>query len=140
MKRRITDRSIPAMYVFRVATLALAAFLLWGCVSHPQLPVQYATMKLIERGTVTPAEVQERVDRVRGLVVDGITLSELGHRVRGAVGYTKLDPSDRLLVDAILGDVAHRLDIGFGVPIDDAHKDAILESLDWIEQAAGHYR
>ena len=140
MKRRITDRNIPALYVFRVAVLALAALLLWGCVSYPQLPVQYATMKLIERGTVTPEEVQERVSRVRGLVVDGITLSELGQRVRGAIGYTKLDPSDRLLVDAILGDIAHRLDVGFESPIDDAHKDAILEALDWIDQAAGYYR
>lgn len=140
MKRRITDRNIPAMYVFRVATLALAAFLLWGCVSHPQLPVQYATMKLIERGAVTPGEVQTRVNRVRHLVDDGLTLTDLGERVRGVVGYTKLEPSDRLLVDAILGDVAHRLDIGFGVPIDDQQREAIHEALDWIEQAAALYQ
>lgn len=139
MKRRITDINTSAYLAVKVTLLAVAVAILWGCASPPQLPIQYATMKLIERGAVTAEDVQTRVNRVRHLVDDGLTLTELGERVRGVVGYTKLEPSDRLLVDAILGDVAHRLDIGFGAPLDDQHREAIHEALDWIEQAAALY-
>lgn len=139
MKRRITDINTSAYLAVKTTLLAVAIVILWGCVSPPQLPIQYATMNLIERGAVTAEDVQARVNRVRHLVDDGLTLTELGERVRGVVGYTKLEPSDRLLVDAILGDVAHGLDIGFGVPIDDQQREAIHEALDWIEQAAAYY-
>lgn len=111
-----------------------------ACTStQSNLPIQYATMKLIERDAVTPAEVQERVERVRGLVAGGGTLTDLGERVRDAIGYTKLAPSDRLLTDAILGDVAHRVDIGFDAPLGDAQRDAILEALDSIDRVAALY-
>lgn len=140
MKRRISDRNHILMATCLVVAIG-AILMVTACTPTTQtrLPIQYATMKLIERDTVTPEEVQTRVNWVRLLVEDGLTLPQLGDRVRNVLGYAQLPPSDRLLVDAILGDVAHRLDIGFDIPIGDDQKIAILEALDWIEQAAALY-
>lgn len=140
MKRRISDRNHILMAACLVVAIG-AILMVTACTPTTQtrLPIQYATMKLIERDTVTPEEVQTRVNWVRLLVEDGLTLPQLGDRVRNVLGYAQLPPSDRLLVDAILGDVAHRLDIGFDIPIGDDQKIAILEALDWIEQAAALY-
>lgn len=143
MKRRITDINPLSVMGFRALLLSLCALLMiamHGCVTAPQLPVQYATMKLIENGTADSDEVILQVERVRELITEGVTLADLGSRVRDVINYSRLPPSDRLLIDAILGDISHRLDIGFSVPISESHKDAILEALDWIDQAAALYQ
>lgn len=144
MDRRRNERDEFGASMLHAVILSVLAVIVvlaaTACTStQSNLPIQYATMKLIERDAVTPAEVQERVERVRGLVVGGGTLTDLGERVRNAIGYTKLAPSDRLLIDAILGDVAHRVDIGFDVPLGDAQRDAILEALDSIDRVAALY-
>ena len=140
MKRRISDRNHILMAACLVVAIG-AILMVTACTPTTQtrLPIQYATMKLIERDTVTPQEVRTKVNWVRLMVDDGLTLPDLGQRVRDVLEYSKLPPSDRLLIDAILGDVAHRLDIGFDIPIGDDQKIAILEALDWIEQAAALY-
>lgn len=125
---------------FCFVLLAIFTVLLFGCGSAPpQLPTQYATLKLIERGAVTPAEVIERVERVRGLITEGAALVELGGQVREAIGYTSLAPSDRLLVDAILGDVSTRLSVPVDVPLSPEAIATLTQTLDWIEQAARLY-
>jgi len=145
MSRRLTDQYNGGASMTHAVILSVLCVILvmvaTACTPTTQtrLPIQYATMKLIERDTVTPQEVRAKVNWVRLMVDDGLTLPDLGQRVRDVMEYSKLPPSDRLLIDAILGDVAHRLDIGFDIPIGDDQKIAILEALDWIEQAAALY-
>lgn len=125
-------------FLMMLPMVAFTVYLI-GCVTVTPLTTQYATMKLIERGHVSAEEVTEGTAKVRTLVTGEGTLEALGSRVREVVGYSQMLPSDRLLVDAILGDIAHRLDIGFDSPITEAQREAILESLDSIDRVASLY-
>lgn len=99
----------------------------------------WVTVKLIENETVTPEEVTGHVDRLRTLLDTGITLAELGTEVRDRIGYQHMMPSDRLLVDALLADVADRIDISVALPLGDEHIAAIHRVLDQISRYAAMY-
>jgi hypothetical protein len=133
LKTPLATALLPALALILTAILS-------GCATPgaPQLPVQFATLKLIENNNVSATEVIQRVALVRTVLDDTQTLAlgELGNHVRHLVGYHTLSPADRLLVDALLGDVHHRLAIGLDVPLSAQHRALILTVLDWIEQAA----
>lgn len=97
----------------------------------------WVTMKLIEKEAVTADEVVDHVARVRTLLDTGVTLAELGTEVRERIGYQHMMPSDRLLVDALLADVAERIDISVALPLGDEHIAAIHRVLDQISLYAG---
>ena len=99
----------------------------------------WVTMKLIEKEAVTAEEVVDQVDRVRTLLDTGITLAELGTEVRERIGYQHMMPSDRLLVDALLADVADRININVALPLSDEHITAIHRVLDQISRYAVMY-
>lgn len=118
-------------------SICMAAMI--GCTPTSSLPAQYATIKLIERGTATSSQVLERTNRVRTLLDGSITLSYLGSRVRDEVGYSLLMPSDRLIIDAVLGDVAQVLAVRQDVPLSTETKISIIKILSDIDRAAVMY-
>lgn len=110
----------------RIIFVVLVA--LAGCsVNQQQLATQYATLKLLEGEHVTQAAVLARVDRVRSLL-DGEDVAT--EAVYDAIGWESLQPSDRLLVSALLADVGS---VSAGDHID---AEAARVVLDWIEDAA----
>jgi|SRR5690554_1439134 len=109
---------------------AAFALSLAACASNPQLPVQYATLKLLEGEHVTQEAVLDRVERVRALL-EGASVGT--DAIYDAIGWDSLAPSDRLLVSAILADID---DVEVGGRID---SERARQVLDWIEQAAWMY-
>lgn len=120
----------------------VAAFSVWlaGCATPAATVVPvYATLKLIERGAVDPQEVIDRAALVEAIVTEGIELGALGDMVRQAVGYYSLQPSDRYLIDTIMGDVAHRLQLRYDVPLSTDHVEVIRTVLRAIQATAAAY-
>lgn len=118
----------------------LAMALTSGCASSPELGLgyKYATLKLIENETVTPSAVIERVERVGSLLENhqDMVFGYFLDQVKLEVGYAQLAPSDRLLVDAILGDAQLDLNVLHDSLLTDAHRLAINQRLGWIRDAA----
>jgi len=113
-----------------ILALTLAAALAGCSINQQQLATQYATLKLLEGEHVTQEAVLSRVDRVR-LIFDGESVSR--EAIYNAIGWDSLQPSDRLLVSAILADVGS---VSAG---DRINTEAARVVLDWIEQAAEIY-
>lgn len=113
-----------------ILAITLAALLAGCAVNQQQLATQYATLKLLEGEHVTKDAVLSRVDRVR-LLLDGEYVPR--EAIYDAVGWDSLQPSDRLLVSAILADVGS---VGTS---DRINTDAARVVLDWIEQATELY-
>lgn len=118
----------------------LAMTFMAACATTPEvrLGYQYATLKLIENETVTADVVIDRVDRVSALLEadQHILFGYFIDRVKLEVGYAQLAPSDRLLVDAILGDAQLDLNVFHDSLLTDAHRLAINQRLGWIRDAA----
>jgi len=110
----------------------VAAMFITACATNPQLPTQYATLKLIESERVSADDVIERVERVRVLIDMNVAISM--SEIESAIDWQSLAPSDRLLVAALIGD----LDAEFQSPepFSEEVREAILERLEWIAQAA----
>lgn len=124
--------------MLRVLMIMAAVLSLTACATSPQLPLQYATLKLIERDTVTADAVIDRTERLQALLdADAeLTLVDLQSRAREIVGYEALPASDRLLVDALIGDVSYDLGVEIEASLSDEHRRAIQKRLEWIAQAA----
>lgn len=140
--RRFTDPA-PRSLIIRCLLLTLLAVLmvyLAGCTSgrSPQLPLQYATLQIIERGIATPDQVITHAAQLQMITAaeGSVTLSALAHQARDAVGYRHLEPSNRLLMDALLGDVGHLIAARYDEPLEDYHRELIDEVLNWIIGAA----
>lgn len=125
------------LFVAMVMMLMLA-----GCAtlsdSGTQLTYQYGTMKLIESESVTAADVIDRTASVRA-ALDGtgeITSGDLYALVKDEVGYDDLAPSDKLLVDTLVGDMLNQYELGADDMIDAELMDEVIRRLDWIEQSA----
>lgn len=123
-----------------VATFALVAALP-GCATvsdaSTKLPVQYATLKLIEQSDqIGPSDVISHVRRVRALTAQDTELStaDLVTQVLAGIDTDALEVSDRLLLMALVGYVADSL--GEVNLISSDHKLSLLTLLDWVEQAA----
>ncbi len=119
-------------------TILLSVLVLSACAASPQLPYQYATLKLIERDTVTADSVMDRVERVQALLNSEHELSviDIEAQIKHIVGYSALPASDRLLIDALMGDLSHDLGIGIDTPLTDEHRAHVRQRLEWIAQAA----
>lgn len=118
------------------ATIALS-----GCATLEQspqtakLPVQYATMKVIESDDVTRADVMSQVERAREVLsaTQEVSITDL----TGGIDLSGLDAADRLLVSALLSQIeyaANEVDV-----IGDERRVRIETLLDWIEDAAAMY-
>src|SRR5690554_7313573 len=68
---------------------AAFALSLAACASNPQLPVQYATLKLLEGEHVTQEAVLDRVERVRALL-EGASVGT--DAIYDAIGWDSLAP------------------------------------------------
>ena len=122
----------------RIIFAIAASVALYGCAASPQLPLQYATLKLIERDAVTADAVIDRTERLQALIdADAeLTLVDLQSRAREIVGYDSLPPSDRLLIDALMGDVSYDLGVDVESSLSDEQRRNIAQRLEWIAQAA----
>lgn len=132
------------------AIVLLTSFLLLGGCStvggvvqdHPaaaQLTIQYATVKFIGDDVERAQRVQE-VTKLVGTWVEAdteATVDALMSRVRENVREDRLDPADRILLDALLTRVADELleNVGEGVLAGD---DLLVLStvLTWVNEAA----
>lgn len=139
MDRRSEDRN-PAgdtmLHAVILSVLAIIVVLVATACTVTTIAPTWVTMKLIEKEAVTAEEVVDHVARVRTLLDTGVTLAELGTEVRDRIGYQHMPPSDRLLVDALLADVADRIDISVAIPLGDEHIAAIHRVLDQISRYA----
>jgi hypothetical protein len=130
---------LKRLVVLTLLPLLMLAFV--GCASSPELSLgyKYATIKLIENGTVQPADVIDRAERIRSYIEPGpadLLFGLFVDRVKAEVGYNSLQASDRILIDALLGDAQLDLDVVSSSILTDAHRLAINQRLDWIIQAA----
>lgn len=131
------------MKYFIVILLALTA--LSGCAlleSQPataQLTTQYATLKVIDGDP-------ERADKILSLVAearqyvddaDNVAIGVLDEAIRSRIRWERLDPADRLLIDAVLQRARERLEFEIGAGVLDAEQRVQLTTfLGWIEDAA----
>lgn len=126
--------------VFMTLLLPLLALVVTGCASSPELSLgyKYATLKLIENGTVESADVVDRAERIRSYVEQGpeLVFGLFVDTVKAEVGYNRLQASDRILIDALLGDAQLDLNVVNDSILTDAHRLAINQRLNWIIQAA----
>lgn len=128
---------------FTVLVLLLCVLVLTSCNTverlgdrRAMLPVQYATLKLIEGSDITAEGVAAHVERVRTVISDNpsVSLSMLAQDARQAALIAGLDPADQLLLNYLLGLVEVSLeDLNL---LDEAQRLNALTVLDWVEQAA----
>lgn len=99
-----------------------------------KLPVQYATLKVIESDEVTRADVLSHVERARNVLTatEEVSVTDL----TATVDLSGLDAADRLLVASLLSQIeyaANDVDV-----VGEARRVRLKTLLDWIEQAAGY--
>lgn len=131
----------------RYVIMLVVALMLGGCAGSPQLPYQYATLKLIESERVSAEAVVDRTSQIRALLTEshGLTSWEITEGVHRIVGYGDLAPSDRLLVNALLTDALDSLPDDVSVEpsshvvLGEDSYALLLERLEWIEQSAGMF-
>lgn len=99
-----------------------------------QLPIQYATLKLIEQADDVNAEVVlARVTTMRRSLENNqlITVREL---VQDNLRWENLDPSDRLLINRLTDNIEQAIaDLNL---LGDERRLRLGTYLDWIEEAA----
>lgn len=129
--------------------IAAALTLLAGCSlldtvsdDRNQLAVQYATAKVIDGAPAKAQRVADLVAEARDYVADGATVSiaRLDSEARQRIDWQRLDPADRILVDAVLTSARERLQFEIGEGVLNAEQRLQLSAvLDWIEAAARGY-
>lgn len=122
----------------KIILATLIALALTACASSPQLPYQFATLKLIESERVTADQVIERAERINALIDNDhqVSVVDLETQIKDIVGYSALPASDRLLIDALMGDLSYDLGVDVDSPLGDEHRDQLRQRLEWIAQAA----
>lgn len=108
-----------------------------------KLPIQYATLKLIETSdSISAQDVIDRVQNVREFVGEDqvIDVSDLVNEVIQHVDWGSLDAADKLLVQTVIDVAAEQLSDA-GVLVNDAGQPIttlvqLMTVLDWVEQAA----
>lgn len=96
----------------------ILALLLTGCATTASVAPAWLTLRLIERGTVTAEQVITTTERMQQmLALDAVTLLELGAEIRSVIGYADMPASDRLLVDALLTDIANHAGHALELPV-----------------------
>lgn len=131
----------------KILIVVLFALLMTGCATlqngdyRAQLPVQYATMKLIEESDSINSEgVIAAVNRTRSLMeVDAeLELGFLADNVRSSIDWQSLAPSDRLLINALISEIEAALDRRYDIEgqLPEDAKIRLSTLLDYIEEAA----
>lgn len=137
------------MKALLTATLLSLTLIMAGCAAltsdQGTFVVQYATIKLIEQSDEVSAQnVLDTTNKVRGIVEENeeLTMSSLASGFRQRVDISSLQPSDQLLVSAIISriqsTVSERLDTNksfFGIE----QTTTILQLLDDVDEAASLY-
>jgi len=109
-----------------------------------RITVQYATMKVIEKGD-TPAAQQQRAARIHQIASDAegllkgvtVTVNLLEAAVREQVGKLNLSPSDGFLVDALISQVVSDLQQKVGTAaLNEDQRFKVAKVLDWVISGA----
>lgn len=122
-----------------ILAVVLAAFLP-ACSSlddaNSKLPIQYATLKLIEQSELTGNDVLTHVAAVRGAIAEdpSVTLQALIQEAGRAALMAGLSPADQLALNYLLGLIQVSLD-DLNL-IDETQRLQAVTVLDWVEQAA----
>lgn len=121
------------------------ALVMTGCAalesvsSGSRVPVQYATLKVIEdSSTITGRDVLMHTQRVRQLVSGNaeLNLSSLLESTVERINLDSFDASDRLLLMILLNNIEQALsDVHPDMP-PDQQRIRLFTLLDWIDQAA----
>ena len=133
----------------KLAATLLLALSLTGCAAmsgsggaQAELPVKYATAKVIENSSdITAESVLERVESARSMVErdELVSIDALAADVRSSIDFESMAPSDAVLVEALLSRIEARLDdYDQNIPPDERNV-RLLTLLDWVESVATLY-
>ena len=104
--------------------------------------VQYATLKLLEESdSIDAQEVLDATQKVRMIISEDeqLSLTALSSSFRDKVDISSLQPSDQLLVNAIIRRVESTVTSGLDIDTDvitDSQTITLLQLLDDIDEAA----
>ena len=104
-----------------------------------KLALQYATMKTVEESSFTAQDVYDKAVEWSSRVgaTESVAVDELKQRFLEEVGYDTLEPSDKLLVSALLSQIDYSLqDFDTGKVISQEQQVRLQKVLDWIAEAA----
>lgn len=129
--------------------LACLMLMMTGCAaidvagSRYRVPVQFATMKVIEDSqTITARSVLAHTNRVRGIITteDQINITTLVDNTIDLIGLENLDASDRLLLTILFNNIEQAVaDVRPDIPLEQ-QRLRLLTLLDWIDDAARLYQ
>lgn len=112
--------------------------------SSARVPVQYATLKVIEDSdSIAARDVLQHTERVRQVIVSHvaetnteINVTRLVEETISRIGLDSLDASDRLLLMILFNNIEQAvIDVRPDMPLGE-QKIRLLTLLDWIDQAA----
>jgi hypothetical protein len=107
--------------------------------SSARVPVQYATLKVIEDSdSIAARDVLQHTERVRQVVVNDaeINISQLVDNTIDLIGIDSFEASDRLLLMILFNNIQQAvIDVRPDMPLQE-QRVRLLTLLDWIDQAA----
>lgn len=125
--------------------LVFLMLLMTGCAavdlqeSSARVPVQYATLKVIEDSdSIAARDVLQHTERVRRVVVNDaeINVTKLVDNTIELIGIDSFEASDRLLLLILFNNIQQAvIDVRPDMPLGE-QKIRLLTLLDWIDQAA----
>lgn len=125
--------------------LVCLMMLMTGCAavdlqeSSARVPVQYATLKVIEDSdSIAARDVLQHTERVRQVVVNDaeINISQLVDNTIDLIGIDSFEASDRLLLMILFNNIQQAvIDVRPDMPLQE-QRVRLLTLLDWIDQAA----
>ncbi len=125
--------------------LVCLMLLMTGCAavelqeSSARVPVQYATLKVIEDSdSIAARDVLQHTERVRQVVVNDaeINVTQLVDNTIELIGIDSFEASDRLLLLILFNNIQQAVnDVRPGMPLQE-QRVRLLTLLDWIDQAA----
>lgn len=108
--------------------------------TNAKLIVQYATMKVIEKGK-DAAEQQERAEKIRDIASkaagmlkgDTVTINLLEAAVREQIGKLNLSPADGFLANALVQEVISELESRIGTAVlNEEQRFKVATVLGWV--------
>lgn len=125
--------------------LVCLMLLMTGCAavdlqeSSARVPVQYATLKVIEDSdSIAARDVLQHTKRVRRVVVNDaeINVTQLVDNTIDLIGIDSFEASDRLLLLILFNNIQQAvIDVRPDMPLQE-QRVRLLTLLDWIDQAA----
>lgn len=125
--------------------LVCLMLLMTGCAavdlqeSSARVPVQYATLKVIEDSdSIAARDVLQHTERVRRVVVNNaeINITQLVDNTMELIGIDSFEASDQLLLMILFNNIQQAVnDVRPGMPLQE-QRVRLLTLLEWIDQAA----